>query len=148
MTAENLESALKELGEMMGIGSVVLDEDGVARLVFDGSVIVDLQKLDALNLGLMISVQDLPEDSDAKLLRALLSAPLSSGRLLPGIFPTWDRASGELLLIRVLPILNLSAHVLTSAIEGLLECADAWREGSALNATDENESDMKHALPI
>lgn len=148
MTAENLESALKELGEMMGIGSVVLDEDGVARLVFDGSVIVDLQKLDALNLGLMISVQDLPEDSDSKVLRALLSAPLSSGLLLPGIFPTWDRASGELLLMRVLPILNLSARVLTSAIEGLLECADAWREGGALDATDETESDMKHALPI
>lgn len=148
MTNKNLQSTLQELGEIMGIDSVTLDEDGVARLLFDGSMVLDLQKLNESSLGMMISVQELSEDSDAEFFRALLSAPLSSGCLLPGVFPAWDRTSGELLLMRVLPISNLTARGLASAIEGLLECADKWREGSTLKTNDKSESDMTHALSI
>lgn len=132
----------------MSIDSVTLDENGVARLLFDGSMILDLQKFNESSLGMMISVQELSEDPNVEFLRALLSAPLSSGCLLPGVFPAWDRTSGELLLMRVLPISNLTAHGLANAIEGLLECADKWREGNVLKTIDESESDMTHALSI
>lgn len=148
MTNKNLQSTLQELGEIMGIDSVTLDEDGVARLLFDGSMVLDLQKFNESSLGMMISIQELSEDSDVEFLRALLSAPLSSGCLLPGVFPTWDRTSGELLLMCVLPISNLTARGLASTIEGLLECADKWREGSVLEANNKSESDMTHALSI
>lgn len=148
MANKNLQSTLQELGEIMGIDSVTLDEDGVARLLFDGSMVLDLQKFNESSLGMMISVQELSEDSDAEFLRALLAAPLSSGCLLPGVFPAWDRTSGELLLMRVLPISNLTARGLASAIEGLLECADKWREGNALETNNKSESDMTHALSI
>lgn len=148
MTNKNLQSTLQELGEIMGIDSVTLDEDGVARLLFDGSMVLDLQKFNESSLGMMISVQELSEDPDVEFLHALLSAPLSSGCLLPGVFPTWDKTSGELLLMRVLPISNLTARGLASAIEGLLECADKWREGNALETNDKSENDMTHALSI
>ena len=141
---KQLETVLQELGEKMGIGAVKLDEGGVARLLFDGATVLDLQYFrESSALGMMISVQELPDDCDASILRALLAAPLGSGHLTPGVFPTLDQQSGEVLLMRVLPLAGLSADSLAAAMETLLLCAEAWhKNGLPETASSVLDEDM------
>ena len=145
---KQLETVLQELGEKMGIGAVKLDEGGVARLLFDGATVLDLQYFaDASALGMMISVQELPEECDASILRALLAAPLGSGELTPGVFPALDQQSGEVLLMRVMPLAGLSADSLADSMASLLACAEAWQKnGLPESATSGRDDDMVYAI--
>ena len=147
---EELETLLQELGSKMGIGAVEMDASGVARLVFDGATILDLQWFgESAALGMMISIQELPEECDAKTLRAFLAAPLSSGLLTPGVFPALDSRSGEVLLMRVVGLSGLSADALASDMEALLECAEKWQSGVPTETiAQESDDKLLHAISI
>lgn len=113
MTVNDL---LAEFGRKAGLGSLGLDDQGVCRLSFDGSLIVDLEfDEDAGVLHLYSAVGPVPAGEREAVYQALLSANLF-GRETGGATLALDRGRDEIMLCRAL----VPDHVDFLAFEAVL----------------------------
>lgn len=121
----HLPDLIHEIGQRLNLPNLTL-QDGVCRLVFDRTLIIDLEDDGAGNLCLHSVLTSLTAPGRDALLAPLLSAHLfgleTDGACF-GLHPQTD----ELYLFRVLPIAALDAATAMDVLERFTHQVENWR---------------------
>ena len=135
---EDIETALRELGEKNGF-EISLDENDACTLALaDGRPVV-LQLRAALNeLDFVAILGDVPDDRRADVFADLLSANYYWQETL-GATLSWNPALEQVVLIYPFPLADATPESLESTFERFLELQAAWKDRLAELASDEDE---------
>ena len=135
---EDIETALKELGEKNGF-DISLDENDACTLeLADGRPVV-LQLRAALNeLDFVATIGGVPGDRQADVFADLLSANYYWQETL-GATLSWNPALEQVVLIYPFPLADATPESLESTFERFLELQAAWKDRLAELASDEDE---------
>ena len=135
---EDIETALKELGEKNGF-DISLDENDACTLeLADGRPVV-LQLRAALNeLDFVATIGGVPDDRRADVFVELLSANYYWQETL-GATLSWNPALEQVVLIYPFPLADATPESLESTFERFLELQAAWKDRLAELASDEDE---------
>ena len=149
---EDIETALKELGEKNGF-DISLDENDACTLeLADGRPVV-LQLRAALNeLDFVATIGGVPDDLRADVFAELLSANYYWRETL-GATLSWNPALEQVVLIYPFPLADATPESLESIFGRFLELQSAWKDHLAElaspadepggdNAEDDDPSDM------
>lgn len=122
-----IDDAIGQLGRQMGF-ELALDDNRACRLLFDGTLAVDIEAPRALPDTLVMSCKvagGLPADGREAVLRMLLEANLF-GRGTGGGVLAIDDERDEIVLHRTLAMNRADVVDLVDALEQLLQYAEAW----------------------
>ena len=136
---EDIETALRELGEKNGF-EISLDENDACTLVLaDGRPVV-LQLRATLNeLDFVAILGGVPDDRRADVFADLLSANYYWQETL-GATLSWNPALEQVVLIYPFPLADATPESLESTFERFLELQAAWKDRLAELASDEDET--------
>jgi hypothetical protein len=125
MKAEQL---LNDIARTLGLPELALNDEGCARLLFDGKVAVNFEN-DALaeKLHLYADLGELPLRGREALYRALLEANLF-GAQTAGATLSLDGPGDMVVLCRTLVAEELSLAAFTEVVEGFVATAEAWQD--------------------
>lgn len=125
MTVNNL---LAEFGRKAGLGALSLDDKGVCRLSFDGTLVVDLEHDSSAGvLHLYAVVGSIPADGKESLFARLLEANLF-GAQTSGAALAIDRQRNEILLCRSIMPDALDAMAFEKILESFVNALEQQRE--------------------
>lgn len=140
MTAkENFAMLLKELSDLLKIGELKPDEEGMVLLEVDGSMPLYIQfapRRESLILTCEIAV--LPADTPPKIFRALLGAQLFDQGTGGGKFAL-DTGSDTLVFTYEQPLDGLPFAFFQVTLENYLRCCEHWRKTIAEPAGGEGK---------
>src|SRR5687768_3051537 len=125
----NIPDALAELGAQIGLSDLALDENGLARVVFDGTLTVDFESMDegrVLHLSSVVAALD-GSDREEALFERLLQANLL-GIATGGAHFSISEGDGEVLLERKLPVEVLACSSFVNAVETFVNHLEGWKE--------------------
>lgn len=121
------EQLLNDLGLTMGLPDLKFNEQGCARLVFDGKTSVNLESdADTGKLQLYTDLCPLPPEGREALYLSLLEGNLF-GMQTEGATLAVDSANQEVVLCQTLMAEELSADGFLAIIERFVNCAEQWR---------------------
>lgn len=127
MSREQLvDDAVRELGTVMDMADLKLDEDGRLTLVFDELPVTFIYESEPVELIWLMCDLGAIDDEDPQVLQALLQFGFftwSANRLTIALDEQGYRAIGY----TAIPVVNLSASVLQQTLEIALETAEALR---------------------
>jgi hypothetical protein len=121
----NAIEALESLGEQIGLGKLEFDEDGVCGLVIGEDMEIFFHgESDGAALRLTGVLGDIDDDQPALALR-LLELNAGDGDNGPSAFAV-DPDTGEILLVRMLAISEMTPEKMLSAVEKFVERVQYW----------------------
>lgn len=121
-----LEDLLAELGRIMGLGPLKLDENNVCRLRFEDDLVVDIEHVHSrARFFLHAQVGPAPV-AGSPLLADMLAANLFGGGTGDGTLAI-DSALGEVLLLRGFDENGTDARGFAAALELFLAALEDWR---------------------
>lgn len=129
----NLSDALIELGTLVGIPHLILDEDGFASVMFDEQFLVELQSLNGgklLHLCAPITVVSL-EDPEVPQLHAMLEANFigcgRGGARFSIRSDDNDDQIGEAVFENTLPVESMNFADFSKSVEDFLNDLETWQ---------------------
>lgn len=123
-----LHSLLRELGGIMGIGSIGLDAQGTCRLIFDKTLVVDLEPTaDEKLLHMIATVGPMPADGDGRLLRSLLSANFM-GQDTGNAALALDELNNEIVLCQRIALDSLDVNGFVVELEAFVNRLEDWKQ--------------------
>ncbi|HLW04947.1 MAG TPA: type III secretion system chaperone [Azoarcus sp.] len=124
-----LDDALNALGRQMHVPALGFDEAGVCRMVFDGDLIVDCERLaGSEECGYLYSVvASLPAEGREGVYARLLGANLFGDETGEAVFAI-DEVAGEILLQQRIDAANLNEGTFAAAVEAFVHVLEEWRE--------------------
>ncbi|MEM6365857.1 MAG: CesT family type III secretion system chaperone [Planctomycetota bacterium] len=122
---EDANQVVRELGEIIGIEDLQLDEEGVAELIIDGQVELSLVHLP--ELPGIIAAAALPEgmEADPAVLRQILATNLSWQATQGGCFTFVEP---RLAICRLIPLGPGQSELLDQELARFVHRARAWQE--------------------
>lgn len=130
-----IDEIIRELGEIIGVEELELDESGVAELFIDDDVELSLIHLPAFP-GIVAAIP-MPEgaENDGPLLRRLLQSNMTWALTQGGSFVL---APPRVALCRLIPLANQDSERLDRELAMFVELAMSWRDEVAayLNGVD------------
>jgi hypothetical protein len=128
-----------------GLPSLHFDQQGCARMLFEGEVIVNLERDEAQGiLHLYGDLGVLPELGREALYRELLEANLVGAHTRGGILAV-DRELEQVVLSRAVSIAELTPSLLSELLTGFVACIEHWQRYLA-DAADRGEPAMPWSL--
>lgn len=110
-----------------GLASMHFDHHGCARMLFEGEVVVNLERDEAQGiLHLYGDLGVLPERGREALYRELLEANLVGAHTRGGILAV-DRALEQVVLSRAVSIAALTPSVFSELLSGFVACVKHWQ---------------------
>lgn len=122
----NPSDLVQELGQRLNLGGLSF-ADGICRLVFDGSLTVDLEDDGSGGLTLHTVLTSLPHDGREVVMAALLSAHLFGLDTDGAVFGLHPQTQ-DVYLFRTLPTDGLSVDAAYSALERFTQQVETWRD--------------------
>lgn len=122
----NPSDLVQELGQRLNLGGLSF-ADGICRLVFDGSLTVDLEDDGSGGLTLHTVLTSLPHDGREVVMAALLSAHLFGLDTDGAVFGLHPQTQ-DVYLFRTLPTDGLSVDAAYAALERFTQQVETWRE--------------------
>ncbi len=121
--------AFAELGGVLGLRDLALDENLALSLVFDSHLMIEAQlagESEALFLLASLSARPpLEGEASVRWHEHMLEAPIKYPELAGGFF-AFDSDSEEVLLVRALPAARLDCALLESEIEAFINMLEYW----------------------
>lgn len=141
----SLQNFLSELGSQMGLPSLKLDAQGLARLVFDGRIVIDIEDdADARCVHLYSVLGSLPAEGREALYEQLLGANLFGTGTGGAVFAV-DTLQNEIVLSRTLSTDRLDFTAFSQALESLVNQVESWTgrlNAPAAEARETSDSDL------
>lgn len=124
-----LDDALNALGRQMNVPALGFDAAGMCRMIFDGALIVDCERLaGSEECGYLYSVvAPLPAAGRERVYTGLLGANLFGGETGEASFAI-DEVAGEILLQQRIDTTALNEGTFVVTIEAFVHVLEAWRE--------------------
>lgn len=124
----NTAQCLNDLGLTMGLSDLVFNDEGCARLVFDGKIGVNFESdAETGQLFAYATLGPLPAQGREALYLSLLEANLLSATEHFGATLAVDSLNNEVVLCRHLMTDELSSQSFNQIIEHFVNCAEQWR---------------------
>jgi len=125
----NIPDALNELGSLLNLPELALNDEGVCRLVFDEDLTLDFESMaDGRMLHLSTAITTLDtENQNESFFQTLLHANLL-GLATGGAHFSVNEASDEVLLERTLKMDQHDATGFCSAVESFVNHLEGWKE--------------------
>lgn len=124
----NTAQFLNDLGLTMGLSDLVFNDEGCARLVFDGKIGVNFESdAETGHLFAYTTLGPLPAQGREGLYLSLLEANLLSATEHFGATLAVDSLNNEVVLCRHLMTDELSTQSFNQIIENFVNCAEQWR---------------------
>ena len=125
LNRDDVNEIVSELGKIIGVEDLALDESGVAELIVDEEVELSLLYLPALpGIVAAISMPEGPEDND-QLLRKLLQTNMSWAMTQGGCFVY---VPPRVALCRLVPLTSHDSERLDHELAAFVELGKAWRK--------------------
>jgi hypothetical protein len=122
-----IHSLLRELGSIMGLASVELDERNACRLIFDNNFVVDLEASDdAQVLHLVGTIGNVPADADIRFMRGLLSANFM-GQDTGNAALALDELNNEIVLYQRVHVDSFDVSGFVSELEAFVNRLEEWQ---------------------
>jgi len=132
---------ISELGGVLGVPELVLDESGICCLGLD-DVVVNLEyKTDTGMLMLYSVVATLPEEGREQMLSSALGANLLWGET-KGDTLALAEESGAILLQRQMPAEELDVQSLAASLESFTDACERWTEKLGQAAAQESSAEI------
>ena len=142
-----LEDLLAELGPMMGLGPLKLDENNVCRLRFGDDLVVDIEHVPSRARFFLHAEVGVAPAAGSPLLRDMLAANLFGAGTGDATLAV-DTALGEVLLLRGFDENGTDASGFAAALELFLTALEEWRGrllGGEPAATPDGGEDFRPA---
>ena len=137
-----LDQAIAELGRLVGLADLALDDDGNVGLLFDGAMPVNVTRIDDTAMEFWSPIEDVAADGDAGLLGYLLTANhLGEGTGAARI--ALQPESGDIVLCERVEIAGLDPAALERRFVEFVKHAIYWNSQDARDAVSESTSE-KH----
>ena len=139
-TDAQLDQAIAELGRLVGISDLALDERGNLGLLFDGAMPINIARTHETAMELWSPIEEIAADGDAGLLRYFLAANHlgeGTGPARIGLQPD----SGDLVLCERIEVAGLDATALERRFIEFVKHAIYWNSQDARDAAFENAAD-------
>lgn len=121
-----LTALLNELATRMGLDGLCLDSNGICRLVFDKTIVVDLEPSpDNTRLHIVATLGQVPADASAQWLRSLLVAGFM-GQETGGAHVALDPLNDEVVLCQRLALDGLEITRFVPELEAFVNHAQTW----------------------
>lgn len=124
----NIPDAIAEFGHHIGLPALALDDAGLCRVVFDGTLAVDLEATPdgrALQVMALATPRDLPSCS-TEMLEAMLGANLL-GVSTGGAHFSLSRADGHVFFERRLDMASLDFNGFAMEMESFVNHLEGWQ---------------------
>lgn len=141
-----IKNHLTELGQKMGIERLALDEDNCCRLVFDGSVIVDMEYIEEeQKLYVYSPVCPLPIQDKALFYEDLLKANMFAADTNGSSFAV-NEVAGGVILNRVFKPDQMDFNDFCQKLELFVSTVETWMEKLHVEGLETKESKKQEAF--
>lgn len=141
------DDALSALGRQMNVPALAFNDDGVCRMVFDGALVVDCERVAGSDEAawLYAVVASLPAEREAVLMR-LLEANLFGAETGEASLAL-DSVAGEILLQQKVDTAAMNDAVFAATLERFVHVLEYWRGELAAMPSGAVADGLAHALP-
>ena len=127
---KNVDYALASLRDQLGISTLDFDEDGDLTLIFNGTILVNIARMDDYTLEFWTTLEGIGHPSNPEVLRRLLEANYlgeGTGNGCVALAPGMD----DIILCERIDLRVLDEKQFADCIEMFLEHAEFWNLGEA-----------------
>lgn len=141
----NAVSLLSELGSQMGISGLQFDDQGCARLVFDGAVTLNLEhEPGSSKLQIYSVLGKVPVENKEHVFQILLEGNLF-GAETGGAVLAVDPLEREIVLFRTLEVEGITGAAFAEVVGHFVDAVEDWTGRLATSGTTAPRSQQDHA---